>query len=55
MPRLKTLTQRIILPIPPELLTVIDTAKPPIQSRAEWIREAIRRRILQEDPERRPT
>lgn len=41
---------RIIIPMPAELLRLLDGLKPEAQSRAEWIREAIRRRIVQDGP-----
>jgi metal-responsive CopG/Arc/MetJ family transcriptional regulator len=40
-----TRTPRIIPPIPVELLQELDSYRPDGQSRAEWIREAIRQRI----------
>lgn len=39
---------RILLTLSPNLLRLIDQVKPPGQSRAEWIREAIRQRVEQQ-------
>jgi metal-responsive CopG/Arc/MetJ family transcriptional regulator len=39
---------RIILTMPPELIKLLKACVPPGQSRSEWIREAIRQRILRD-------
>lgn len=43
---------RLPLPVPRELLRLLAGYVPAGQSRAEWIREAIRQRMLREGPPR---
>lgn len=43
---------RLPVPMPPELIRLIDGCVPAGQSRAEWIRESIRQRIVRDGPAR---
>jgi len=45
MPPKKHPMIRLPVPMPPALIKLIDACVPPGQSRAEWIREALRQRI----------
>lgn len=45
---------RIIIPMPTPLLAHLDRRIPAGQSRAEWIREAVRRRLKQDEAQPEP-